>query len=189
MRQLLVSALEVLEVAVVALVAVFLIRTFLIQPFLVSGASMAPTFENGDYLLVDELTYHLRQPERGEVIVFRYPNDESTYFIKRVIGLPGEKVRLAEGRVEIFNQDHPQGEFLSESYLPADLKTVVRSGGQSAFDLGANEYLVLGDNRSYSFDSRDWGILRSKEVVGLVRLRLWPPTGMTVFASPNYAAQ
>lgn len=189
MRQLLVSALEVLEVAVVALVAVFLIRTFLVQPFLVSGASMAPTFENGDYLLVDELTYHLRQPERGEVIVFRYPNDESTYFIKRVIGLPGEKVKITDGKVEIFNQEYPQGEFLSENYLPSGLQTVVRAGGQADFDLSANQYLVLGDNRAYSFDSRDWGVLNSKEVVGLVRLRLWPPTGMTVFAAPNYVPQ
>lgn len=189
MRQLLVSVLEVLEVAVVALVAVFLIRTFLVQPFLVSGASMAPNFENGDYLLVDELTYRLRTPARGEVVVFHYPNDESTYFIKRVIGLPGEKVKITNGQVEIFNSEHTQGEFLSESYLPAGLKTVVRSGGQPDFDLGEGEYLVLGDNRSYSFDSRDWGVLRSKEVVGLVRLRLWPPAGMTVFASPSYITQ
>ncbi len=189
MRQFFASALEVVEVALIALGAVFLIRTFLVQPFLVSGESMAPNFENGDYLLVDELSYHLRAPARGEVIVFRYPKSESTYFIKRVIGLPGEKVVLHEGGVEIANSEHPRGYLLDESYLPKNLSTVVRPGGQSEFKLGSDEYLVLGDNRPFSFDSREWGILKSKEIIGLVRLRLWPLNGLTVFAAPDYARQ
>jgi signal peptidase I len=184
MRQFLASFLEVLEVAVVALGAVFLIRSFLVQPFLVSGASMAPTFENGDYLLVDEVTYRLRTPERGEVVVFRYPRDEKTYFIKRVIGLPGESISFADGKVVVKNAS---GETtLDETYLPKGVVTQVRAGGSSAFTLGEGEYLVLGDNRSYSYDSRDWGILKEKEIIGTVRLRLWPLKELQVFAAPAY---
>src|SRR6185503_2134987 len=101
MRKFFGSLLEVTEVAVIAIVAVLLIRAFLIQPFLVSGDSMVPTFHNGDYLLVDELTYRLREPQRGEVIVFRYPRDEKLFFIKRIIGLPGERVEIEGGKVVV----------------------------------------------------------------------------------------
>ncbi len=186
MRQFLVSVLEVVEVALVAIGAVFLIRTFLVQPFLVSGASMVPNFSNGDYLLVDELSYRFRGATRGEVVVFRYPKDESTYFIKRVIGLPGDHVEVVDGKVKVTNTEHPNGVFLEEHYLPKTFSTTVRPGGQSQFTISEGQYLVLGDNRSYSFDSRDWGILDGKEIVGLVRLRLWPVKGFTVFAAPQY---
>src|SRR3989344_2198007 len=179
MRRFFGSLLEVVEVAIIALGAVFLIRTFLVQPFLVSGASMVPNFHNGDYLLIDEVSYRFREPERGEVVVFRYPNDESTFFIKRIIGLPGERVALNEGKITVFNAEHPQGELLGEEYLPSTAFTSARSGNKW-------EYLVLGDNRSYSYDSRDWGALKRKEIIGLVRLRLWPVTGLTVFAAPSY---
>ena len=186
MRQFLVSVLEVVEVALVAVGAVFLIRTFLVQPFLVSGASMVPSFSNGDYLLVDELSYRFRGANRGEVVVFRYPKDESTYFIKRVIGVPGDQVEIKDGKVWIVNAERPQGFFLPERYLPDTTATTVRPGGQLGFTVHEGEYLVLGDNRSYSFDSRDWGVLAEKEVVGLVRLRLWPMRGFMVFAAPQY---
>ncbi|MFH1246257.1 MAG: signal peptidase I [Candidatus Liptonbacteria bacterium] len=184
MRRFLASLLEVLEVAVVALGAVFLIRTFLVQPFLVSGASMAPTFENGDYLLVDEVSYNVRNPQRGEVIVFRYPLDESTYFIKRVIGVQGDTVEFTNGKVKIINSEHPDGMVLNESYLPQDIVTNPRPEKPSTFTLSAGQYLVLGDNRSYSFDSRDWGIIKSSEIIGMVRLRLWPVNDLQVFAAP-----
>jgi signal peptidase I len=188
MRHFLVSAFEVIEVALVALGAVFLIRTFLVQPFLVSGASMVPNFANGDYLLVDELTYYFRTPERGEVVVFRYPNDESTYFIKRIIGLPGDRVEIKEGKISVFNKENPDGIVLNEGkYLPNSTQTATRTGGQTEFTVEEGKFLVLGDNRSYSFDSRDWGLLKSDEIVGLVRMRLWPLDGFTVFAAPQYS--
>jgi signal peptidase I len=186
MRQFLLSVLEVAEVALVAIGAVFLIRTFLIQPFLVSGASMVPNFANGDYLLIDELSYRFRGATRGEVVVFKYPKDESTYFIKRVVGVPGDRVMIREGRVVVTNGEHPSGLTLTEPYLPENTLTIVRPGGQSEFVLGESEYLVLGDNRSFSFDSRDWGVLKANEVVGLVRMRLWPLREFTVFAAPQY---
>jgi len=182
MRRFFLSVLEVFEVALVALAAVFLVRSFLVQPFLVSGSSMSPNFSNGDYLLIDELTYHFRAPERGEVVVFKYPNDESTYFIKRVIGLPGERVEIKNNEITIWNDQNTGGLALKENYLP---KSIITAGNETV-ELKSNEYLTLGDNRSYSFDSRSWGPLPSKDIVGLVRLRLWPPTALAAFAAPLY---
>ena len=186
MRKFSASVLEVLEVVGIALVAVFLIRKFLVQPFLVSGASMVPLFSNGDYVLVDELSYYFRAPQRGEVIVFRYPNDEKTYFIKRIIGLPGEHITIRDGKVRVVNADAPDGRALIESYLPEGTITSPHQGGRTDFVLGARQYFTLGDNRSYSFDSRDWGLVDGKEIMGAVRLRLWPIQELTVFAAPVY---
>jgi len=182
MRKILASFLEILEVATIALGAVFLVRTFLIQPFLVNGGSMLPNFENGDYLLVDELAYRFRQPFRGEVVVFRYPQNESVYFIKRIIGLPGETIQIKNGKVIIIPAGQSEGYALSEKYLPPRLIT----GGNAEYKIDPDQYLVLGDNRSYSFDSRSWGPLNEKEIVGVVRLRLWPFQGLKVFAAEEY---
>jgi signal peptidase I len=193
MRKFLSSLLEVLEVAVIAVVAVFIVRTYLVQPFLVSGSSMSPTFENGDYVLVDELTYHLRAPERGEVVVFHDPQDYATYFIKRVIGLPGEKVVIKNNSITVYNTAHPNGFALDESYLPAgtpvgpgDCTGGTLSDGACTYNLDPNTYLTLGDNREFSYDSRDWGPLPAKNIVGLVRVRLWPLNAITAFAAPQY---
>lgn len=186
MRHFLISAVEVIEVALVALGAVFLIRTFLVQPFLVSGRSMEPNFDNGDYLLVDQLSYNFRSPRRGEVVVFRYPKDESTFFIKRIIGLPGDKVTIQSGKITVANAADPEGKLLEEEYLPTETMTASRPDGPSEFTVEEGKYLVLGDNRAQSFDSRDWGVLAENEIVGLVRLRLWPLRGFTVFAAPQY---
>ncbi len=182
MRNFLASALEVFEVAVIAIGAVFLIRNFLVQPFLVSGLSMTPNFHDGDYLLVDELTYRFREPERGEVAVFRYPNNESTFFIKRIIGLPGERVVVKDGQITLFNSEYPRGVVLTEDYLPKGIVT----SGSGEFEIPQGKYFVLGDNRSYSFDSRSWGLLEAKEIIGLTRLRLWPLGSLRAFAAPEY---
>jgi signal peptidase I len=185
MRSFLSSVLEIFEIAAIAIAAVFLIRSTVVQPFLVSGSSMSPNFSDGDYLLVDQLTYHFREPQRGEVAVFHFhstPNDNSTYFIKRIVGLPGEEVKVQNDKVTIKNSEHPDGFVLDETYLPPGTDT---SGSVDAV-LGPNEYFVLGDNRSYSFDSRSWGKLERKDIVGLVRLRLWPPNDATVFAAPQF---
>ncbi len=182
MRKFLASFLEVLEVAVVAVVAVVVIRTYLVQPFLVSGSSMSPNFSNGDYVLVDELTYHLRAPERGEVVVFHDPQDYSTYFIKRIIGLPGEQVVIKDDTVTVYNAAHPNGFKLDEAYLPAGTDT----SGNYDFKLSSSTYLTLGDNREFSYDSRMWGPLPASDIVGLVRVRLWPLPDLTAFAAPTY---
>ena len=155
---------EVLEVVAIALVTVFIIRHFLVQPFLVSGASMEPNFSDGNYLLIDEITYRFREPERGEVIVFRYPNNPATYFIKRIVGLPGETVELKDGKI------FANGEFIEEDYLPDSLQ----SRDNLSTKLKADEYFVLGDNRSHSFDSRNWGPVNRDKIIGVARLRVFP---------------
>lgn len=182
MRQFFASVIEVFEIALVAVGAVFLIRSFLIQPFLVSGSSMVPAFADGNYLLIDELTYHFREPSRGEVVVFRSPGNSSVFFIKRIVGLPGEEVSFKDGKVWIVNAGNPAGFALKESYLPPSTAT----RGDSAFKLAEDEYLLLGDNRSYSFDSRSWGPLEREAIVGIARLRLWPFGEFTAFAAPTY---
>jgi len=184
MRKFLASCLEVLEIAVIAIGVVFVVRTFLVQPFLVSGTSMHPTFENGDYVLTDELTYRIRPPERGEVVVFHDVSDYSTYLIKRVIGLPGETVIVKNNAVTIVNTQHPQGFVLDEKYLPAGTPTL----GDGTWTLSSSSYMMLGDNRSVSFDSRAWGPLPAKDIVGLVRLRLWPLGEIGFFGAPQYNA-
>ena len=155
---------ETLEVVLIALVTVFIIRHFLVQPFLVSGASMEPNFEDGDYLLVDEISYRFREPQRGEVIVFRYPKNLSTYFIKRVIGLPGDTIEIQAGTIYVNDK------LLKEDYL----SDALRSRDNLVMKLKSDEYFVMGDNRSHSFDSRNWGPLPKKNVVGLARTRIFP---------------
>ncbi|HUX35581.1 MAG TPA: signal peptidase I [Candidatus Paceibacterota bacterium] len=182
MKQFFSSILEIIEITAVAFAAVFLIRTYLVQPFLVSGSSMVPNFSDGDYLLVDELTYHFRAPERGEVVVLKYPKNESVYFIKRIIGLPGERVVIKNNQITIFNQENKNGLVLDEKYLPANLG----SFGDAEFDVPNDSYFVMGDNRPYSFDSRSWGMLPKTDIVGLVQFRLWPPASIKVFAAPSY---
>ncbi len=178
MKSFLLAVWEVLEVVLVAVATVFLIRNFLMQPFLVSGASMEPNFNSGNYLIVDEVTYRLRPPGRGEVIVFKYPDNPSVYYIKRVVGLPGEKVEIKNGSVYIFNKENPDGLLFQEDYLPPGLKT---SGNISKL-LNGNEYFVLGDNRNYSYDSRSWGKLDKKFIVGIARLRLLPINKVQAFS-------
>lgn len=181
MRAFALALLEVLEIALVTIGAVVAIRYFLVQPFLVSGGSMETTFTNGDYLLIDQLTYRFRNPERGEVIVFR--NAEGTYFIKRVIGLPGDIIVVSDGRVRISNSANPDGTVLEETYLAPGFST----SGTADTTLGDDQYFVMGDNRPYSYDSRSWGALDGDEIVGVVRLRLWPVSNAQAFFTPDYA--
>jgi len=147
------------------------------QPFLVSGASMEPNFSTGNYLLIDELTYRFRTPERGEVVVFKYPNDPSVYYIKRIIGLPGERVVVNNGEVRIINTNYPEGKKIEEIYLNSHLKTL----GNIDIVLDNDNYFVMGDNRSFSYDSRSWGPLPKDNIIGIVRLRLFPINSVEAF--------
>ncbi len=183
MKQFFLASREILEVVLISLFTVYIIRSFLVQPFLVSGASMEPNFSDGNYLLIDELTYRFRPPVRGEVTVFRYPGDVKTFYIKRIIGLPGERVLVKDGAVHIYNTEHPEGLRLSEDYIPPSVMTI----GNVDRTLKPDEYFVLGDNRYFSFDSRNWGILPKNDIVGVVRLRLLPIRAAEAFTVPNYA--
>jgi len=172
---------DVLKIAVMALVIVIPIRYFLFQPFFVKGQSMEPNFENGDYLIIDELSYRLSDPKRGDVVVFRYPHNPSQRYIKRIIGLPGEKIEIKNGLITISSQDGSQ--VLDEkAYLPQELSTP----GIADILLDQNEYFVLGDNRPVSSDSRIWGPLPRQNIIGKVSLRAWPISAMARIEIPAY---
>ncbi|MBI1839212.1 MAG: signal peptidase I [Candidatus Colwellbacteria bacterium] len=174
MKQFLLPFWEVLETLAVSLISIFLIYHFLAQPFVVQGASMEPNFSDDDYILIDEITYRFREPLRGEVIVFRNPRNESEFYIKRIVGLPGEEVVIGPKKVTI------DGKVLDENYL----EFTSDSAGEHVFSLHAGEYFVMGDNRPQSFDSRSWGPLKANEIIGSVRLRFWPLTKVQLFSLP-----
>ena len=159
---------ELARFALLALVIVIPIRIFVAQPFVVSGSSMVPTFENGQYLIVDEISYRFENPKRDDVIVFRYPDDTTKFFIKRIIGLPGETVDIKGSAVTITNKEHPDGFALSEPYVENI------SFGNNHFVLGNDQYFVMGDNRPASSDSRYWGAVPKNLLIGKVFLRLLP---------------
>jgi signal peptidase I len=167
---------EVIIFILLAVVIVLPIRFFVAQPFVVQGESMHPTFENGDYLIVDELSYDFSAPKRGDVIVFRYPGDPSIFYIKRIIGLPGETVSINKGVVDIKRVDGSDLALTSEPYISAEDATYTLSTS-----LGAGEYFVMGDNRPNSSDSRVWGSLPAKDIMGRVFLRLLPASTASVF--------
>lgn len=166
---------ELLKFALVALIIVVPVRLFVAQPFIVSGASMDPTFKTGQYLIVDELTYHFSPPARGDVIVFRYPKDPSQFFIKRIIGLPGETVRIASGEVSVVETSGTVVK-LNEGYV-----VNVGNGADLSVTLAANDYFVMGDNRPESSDSRVWGVLPKENIMGRALLRLLPLQSIGIF--------
>lgn len=163
---------ELVKIVAISLLIIIPIRYFLIQPFYVKGASMEPNFYDHEYLIVNEITYRFDDPKRGDVIVFRYPRNPQEYFIKRVIGLPGEKVKVEDGGIYIYNEDNPRGIKLEETYLPDDTKTYGLSN--EVISLNNDEYYVFGDNRNSSKDSRSFGPVNRSFIVGKVLLRGWP---------------
>ena len=177
---------EIVKVFFLALLIIAPIRIFLFQPFFVQGASMEPNFEDGEYLIVNELGYKITDIEfddikffsvksfkdlkRGDVIVFRYPKNPKQYFIKRVIALPGEKIEIRNGQV-IISQKGSNPIVLDESeYLAENEKT----SGELTMVLKDDEYFVMGDNRSFSSDSRSWGPVKKENIIGKVLIRAWP---------------
>lgn len=172
---------EVSKIVIIAMLIVVPIRYFVFQPFFVRGQSMEPSFYNGDYLLIDEISYHLREPARGEAVVFKYPHDPSQRYIKRIIGLPGELIKVENGQVTIYKNGIP--ETLDESGYLGD--SVVTTGTTEIF-LDDNEYFVLGDNRDVSSDSRRWGPVPEADIIGRVFLRAWPIAAMAKIEVPAY---
>jgi signal peptidase I len=160
---------DVIKFALITLAIVIPVRLYIAQPFIVSGDSMYPTFHNGEYLIVDELSYDFNLPARGDVVIFRFPEDPSKYFIKRIIGLPGETVTVAAGKVYITGAAGKK-ELLDEPYLK---QQTIKDGSRK---VGPDEYFVMGDNRLVSYDSRYWGPVNKKFLRGRAFLRLFPPT-------------
>ena len=186
---------EILKVIVLALLIIVPVRTFLFQPFFVQGASMEPNFHDGEYLIINELGYKetsiginnaellkvepFKYLSRGDVIVFRYPKNPEQFFIKRVIGLPGERVEVKGGSIKIYNSENPEGMVLDESKYLSNLET---TGHEDVRSLKEGEYYVMGDNRSQSSDSRTWGPVPEENIIGRVLLRAWPVGKFKLFS-------
>ncbi len=165
---------ETLRYAAVAALIIIPIRTFVAQPFVVSGNSMFPTFHNGEYLIVDETTKYAGEYHRGDIVILRYPNDPSKYFIKRVIGLPGETVTIVNGTVAITSSTRTTPLVLAEPYVKnAKFDSSTRT-------LSDSEFFVMGDNRAQSSDSRVWGPVPKALMDGKALLRLIPISAAAV---------
>ncbi len=168
---------SIIVYTILAIGLALFIRYFVAAPYIVQGASMEPTFYDYHYLIIEKVSYHIGEPQRGDVIVLDLPQETSRALIKRLIGLPGETVSIADNKVTVINAEHPEGIVLDEPYLdPHDL------GGPSGMTvtLGEDQYFVLGDNRRVSSDSRSWGTLPREDIVGRVLVRLFPFTDIGV---------
>jgi signal peptidase I len=166
---------ELIKTALFVGILAYVIRVFILQPFIVEGLSMYPQFHDKDYLLVDKLSYRLHEPERGDIIVFKYPKDPSVNYVKRIIGLPGETIRIEDSKVVVINEKHPQGIAISEPYVPSTNKTLsVSPSGKAEFIVPAGSYFVLGDNRMGSSDSREWGEMPKEDLIGRVLVQAYP---------------
>ena len=165
----------------IALMIVAPVRAFVFQPFFVKGESMEPNFHNSDYLIIDELTYRFHQPERGDVVVFKYPMDVSQKYIKRIIGLPNETIEISNNQVMV--SKYLDTTILDETeYLPS----YVQTPGTIRITLGDDEYFVMGDNRTASSDSRRWGALPEDNIIGRAVLRPWPIEAHAKIDAPEY---
>ena len=161
---------EVLKIAVTSFIIVWFVRHFLFQSFFVKGTSMEPNIHDRDYLIINEIVYRLHEPERGDIVVLRDKRNDAQFFIKRIIGLPGEKISVQQGQVRIYNEEHPDGLVLEENYLrPGQVTT-----GEKTEKLADNEYFVMGDNRGASLDSRNLGPFDRSDIVGAAWIRIWP---------------
>ena len=162
---------ETIKLVLFIFLIVLPIRYFVFQAFVVKGASMEDNFYNGEYLVIDELSLRWDSPNRGEVVVFKSPNNCGDYYIKRVVGLPGEEVKVKDGTVFIYSETAANWSQLDETgYLISDIATP----GEVIVSLGIEEYFVLGDNRGSSFDSRFFGSIKKQDIIGRIWLRAWP---------------
>ncbi|MFA7254250.1 MAG: signal peptidase I [Patescibacteria group bacterium] len=165
---------DLLKTGVVVFALAFLLRYFAIQPYIVDGESMMPNYINNEYLLAEKITYLFGQPQRGDVVVFKYPKNPSVNYIKRIIGLPGEDIKIENNKITIANSSNPEGFVLSENYIPKDDITNAINGNTLEKHLNENEFFVLGDNREHSSDSREWGVLPKANISGRAWLTLVP---------------
>ena len=192
-----VSVWELAKIVLISFAIIIPIRTFIFQPFFVQGSSMEPNFHDGEYLIVNELGYKkttvgteerqlftavpFKEISRKDIIVFRNPQNLKEFFIKRVIGLPGDKIEIKDGDVVIYNEGNPQGGILEESDYLTKMLHETQCYRQCEFEVGEDELFVLGDNRKYSSDSRSWGLLPKDYVIGKVLLRAWPFSEAQIF--------
>ncbi len=166
-----------IKTIVIALAISLPIRFFIAEPFIVNGASMDPNFNTGQFLIIDRISYHFESPKRGDVIVFRYPNNPSVYYIKRIIGLPGESVKIQNGKIDICKEKECLSTTtLNEPYISASHQ----AHDNSFITLAPDNYFVMGDNRAQSSDSRAWGPLNAEFIIGRPFVRLFPFNSISI---------
>jgi signal peptidase I len=182
---------DLVWVVVLSVVVVLPLRLYIAQPFIVSGESMNETFSNGNYVIVDEISYRFKEPKRGDVIIFKVPTkalsllhydlNKKIFFIKRIIGLPGETVEIKGDQVKIYNEKNLEGFVLEENYTFIDKSSSYYKNIELTVKLGSDEYFVMGDNRHNSSDSRIWGTLKKENISGQAFLRLFPFNKISAF--------
>lgn len=171
---------ELIRFVMIAAIIIIPFRIFIAQPFIVNGASMDPTFETNQYLIVDQLTYRTHEPRRGDVVIFRFPLNPKDFYIKRIIGLPNESVAIRGSDIYIQEKDSKDFYKIDEPYLE------FQSSNTMTISLGENEYFVMGDNRPNSSDSRHWGVLPKEFIVGRAYLRLLPFSQIDFLPGQHY---
>jgi len=179
---------DIVETFVVAAAIFVVLYIFLIQPHEVKGASMEPNFYDGQYILTDKITYRFDKPKRGDVIVFKAPTNPDVDFIKRIIALPGEKIEIKDSHIIISNSEHPNGFTLDEPYkinAPISGGSYLQEG--KTVTISANNYIVFGDNRTHSYDSREWGPVTRSAIIGKAWLRYWPVTKIAIIKGVVYS--
>lgn len=169
---------DLLKTGIIVFVIAFCLRYFAVQPFIVDGESMLPTYVNNEYILAEKISYITGTPKRGDVVVFHYPNNPSISYIKRIVGLPGETVKIENNTVTVLNDKNPDGFILSEKYLSKDSLTLAEGTQNGAYTakVDADHYFVMGDNRQHSSDSREWGLLPKTNIIGRSWLTILPTT-------------
>lgn len=177
---------DLLKTAIIVVVVAFAVKFFLLQPYIVDGNSMLPNFENEECLLVEKVSYRFKSPKRGDVIVFHPPGQNSINYIKRIVGLPNERIEILENKIKIYNDKYPDGIFLDESYIPSSYLTVSEKS-DGLYTVGNNEYFVLGDNREHSSDSREWGNLPETNILGKAWLEIFPFKNFDLVEHQNFA--
>jgi len=174
---------DLVKLIALAFIIVWPIHRFVFQPFYVSGPSMEPNFYDKDYLIIEKISYYFRDPVRGEVIIFESPMEPGDHLIKRVIGLPDEKIVIEKGQILVYSDQFPQGLTLIEKYLPAGTSTA----GQITVELGDDEYYVLGDNRNMSLDSRSFSFIKGKSITGRAWFRGLPVKNLGLIKTAAFA--
>lgn len=176
---------DFLQGIVVVLAVLVMIYLFIMSPQEISGASMEPNFHNGEYILTNKVQTKFRAPQRGDVVVFKSPKNKEVDYIKRIIGLPGDTVKLSA------NKFYVNGQVVDEPYLPADIVvfggSYLQEGAEIVVPPGT--YFVSGDNRPHSSDSREFGPIAMEDFIGTVFFRYWPVSQMGVIPHPTYNIQ
>ncbi len=186
---------DLIKTFIIVMIIAFVIRYFVIQPFVVDGDSMLPTFVNNEYLIAEKISYDFHQPRRGDVVIFRYPKNPSVIYIKRIIGLPGENIKIIDGKVEVADHGSDQYNIIDENYLSLGAKTETnlvendQPGSGFKIALQENEFFVLGDNRDHSSDSREWGVLPRANIIGRVWLTVTPLDKLNFWGVHKYITE